>query len=149
MTYHQITLEERYRISALRQEGHYPAAIARRVGRHRSTISREFARNRSRCTIEHQRRKRARARPALRSSPGDGPRGKSTGKNDGGVEDSQRRFCRCEGPRDRDLLRDVAVASGRERHEAEGYWLETRPQSSGSATRVVTFETAWNPPFVT
>jgi IS30 family transposase len=48
MTYHQITLEERYRISALRQEGHHPAAIARRVGRHRSTISREFARNRSR-----------------------------------------------------------------------------------------------------
>ncbi len=45
MTYHQITLEERYRIAALRQEGHRPAEIARRVGRYRSTISRELARN--------------------------------------------------------------------------------------------------------
>ena len=47
MTYHQITLEERYRISALRQAGHHPAEIARRLGRHRSTISRECVRNRS------------------------------------------------------------------------------------------------------
>ena len=45
MTYHQITSEERYRISALRQEGYCPAAIARRLGRHRSTISRELGRN--------------------------------------------------------------------------------------------------------
>jgi IS30 family transposase len=43
--YRQITCEERYRISALRREGAYPAAIARRVGRHRSTISRELQRN--------------------------------------------------------------------------------------------------------
>ncbi len=47
MTYHQITLEERYRISALRQAGDWQAAIARKLGRHRSTISRELARNRS------------------------------------------------------------------------------------------------------
>jgi IS30 family transposase len=43
--YHQITSEERYRISALRQEGYCPAAIAWRLGRHRSTISREIQRN--------------------------------------------------------------------------------------------------------
>jgi len=48
MKYHQITHEERYRISALRQSGLWPAEIARRLGRHRSTISRELARNRSR-----------------------------------------------------------------------------------------------------
>ena len=48
MKYHQITKEERYMISALRQEGLCPAAIARRLGRHRSTISREYARNGSR-----------------------------------------------------------------------------------------------------
>jgi len=47
MKYHQITSEERYRISALRQEGYRPAMIARRLGRHRSTISRELWRNRS------------------------------------------------------------------------------------------------------
>ena len=48
MKYHQITHEERYRISALRQAGLWPAEIARRLGRHRSTISRELWRNRSR-----------------------------------------------------------------------------------------------------
>ncbi len=45
MTYTQITLEERYAISALRKLGHKPAAIARELGRHRSTISREVRRN--------------------------------------------------------------------------------------------------------
>ena len=45
MRYRQITLGERYRISALRQEGYRPAEIARSVGRHRSTISREVRRN--------------------------------------------------------------------------------------------------------
>lgn len=45
MKYRQLTSEERYRISVLRQEGHWPAAIARRLGRHRSTISRELRRN--------------------------------------------------------------------------------------------------------
>ena len=48
MKYRQITCEERYTISALRQEGLCPAAIADRLGRHRSTISREVARNYSR-----------------------------------------------------------------------------------------------------
>ena len=48
MRYHQITLEERYRISALRQAGHCPASIARSLGRHRSTVWRELRRNRSR-----------------------------------------------------------------------------------------------------
>ena len=45
MKYHQITSEERYRISALRQVGYGPAAIARQLERHRSTISRELRRN--------------------------------------------------------------------------------------------------------
>jgi len=48
--YRQITLEERYRISALRQAGQRPAAIARGLGRHRSTIARELRRNASRWT---------------------------------------------------------------------------------------------------
>jgi transposase len=48
MTYHQITLEERYRISAFRQAGDCSSEIARRLGRHRSTISLELSRNRSR-----------------------------------------------------------------------------------------------------
>jgi IS30 family transposase len=48
MKYHQITQEERYKISALRQAGLWPAEIGRRLGRHRSTISRELWRNRSR-----------------------------------------------------------------------------------------------------
>lgn len=47
MKYRQITQEERYRISALRQVGACPAVIARQLGRHRSTISRELWRNRS------------------------------------------------------------------------------------------------------
>jgi len=45
MKYRQLTSEERYRISALRQAGSCPAAIARRLRRHRSTISRELQRN--------------------------------------------------------------------------------------------------------
>ena len=45
MTYAQITLEERYAISALRKLGYTCAAIARELGRHRSTISREVRRN--------------------------------------------------------------------------------------------------------
>lgn len=45
MTYTQITLQERYAISALRKLGYTGAAIARELGRHRSTISREVHRN--------------------------------------------------------------------------------------------------------
>ena len=45
MTYTQITLEERYAISALRKLGYPCAAIARELGRHRCTISREVRRN--------------------------------------------------------------------------------------------------------
>ena len=47
MTYHQITSEERYMISALRQQGLNQSAVARALGRHRSSISREIRRNRS------------------------------------------------------------------------------------------------------
>ena len=46
MTYHQITLEERYRRYTLRGVGASRTAIARALGRHRSTIYRELRRNR-------------------------------------------------------------------------------------------------------
>ncbi len=45
MSYHQLTSEERYALSALRKQGFSQAAIARALGRHRSTISREIRRN--------------------------------------------------------------------------------------------------------
>jgi len=45
MTYHQITSEERYRLSALRRQGFGNPQIARALGRHRSTIWREVRRN--------------------------------------------------------------------------------------------------------
>lgn len=45
MTYTQITLDERYAISALRKLGYKNAAIARELGRHRCTIGREVRRN--------------------------------------------------------------------------------------------------------
>lgn len=45
MTYAQITLEERYAISALRKLDYTCAAIASELGRHRSTIGREVRRN--------------------------------------------------------------------------------------------------------
>ena len=47
MKYHQITSEERYRISALRKKVLNQSEIARALGRHRSLISRELRRNRS------------------------------------------------------------------------------------------------------
>jgi transposase, IS30 family len=45
MTYHQLTQEERYMITAQRMSGNCPATIARLLGRHRSTITRELRRN--------------------------------------------------------------------------------------------------------
>ncbi len=47
MTYHQITLAERYQMASLRAVGARPAAIARELGRHPSTILRELRRNRN------------------------------------------------------------------------------------------------------
>jgi len=45
VTYHQLTQEERYLITAQRMCGQSNAAIARGLGRHPSTISRELRRN--------------------------------------------------------------------------------------------------------
>ena len=45
MSYHQITSDERYLISKLRQQGCTQTAIARCLGRHRSSVSREIRRN--------------------------------------------------------------------------------------------------------
>jgi IS30 family transposase len=44
-TYHQLTQEERYLITAQRACGHSPAQVARVLGRHRSTVTRELRRN--------------------------------------------------------------------------------------------------------
>src|SRR5471032_3370916 len=44
-TYHQLTQEERYMITAQRMCGTSQAEIARQLGRHRSTIARELRRN--------------------------------------------------------------------------------------------------------
>jgi len=46
--YHQLTQEERYRITAHRMAGCTQAEIARLLGRHRSTVSRELRRNATR-----------------------------------------------------------------------------------------------------
>ena len=45
MSYHQLTQEERYMITAQRMCGSSAAAIARLLGRHRSTLTRELRRN--------------------------------------------------------------------------------------------------------
>ena len=45
MSYHQITSEERYMISALRLQGICVAEIAKQLGRNRSSIGREIKRN--------------------------------------------------------------------------------------------------------
>lgn len=45
MSYHQITSDERYLISKLRQQGCTQTAIAQCLGRHRSSVSREIRRN--------------------------------------------------------------------------------------------------------
>jgi IS30 family transposase len=47
MTYHQLTEQERYRITAQKMLGISQAEIARDLGRHASTISRELKRNRT------------------------------------------------------------------------------------------------------
>jgi IS30 family transposase len=48
MTYHQLTQEERYAITAQLMCGDSQAEIARTLDRARSTISRELRRNRTR-----------------------------------------------------------------------------------------------------
>ena len=45
MTYHHLSREERYQISALLKEGLSQSQIAQNLGRHKATISREIARN--------------------------------------------------------------------------------------------------------
>jgi IS30 family transposase len=45
MTYHHLSREERYQISALLKEGLPEAQIALNLGRHKSTINREILRN--------------------------------------------------------------------------------------------------------
>ena len=45
MSYHQITREERYTISALRRQGEPTSRIAAVLGRHRSSVHREIRRN--------------------------------------------------------------------------------------------------------
>ncbi len=47
-TYHQLTQEERYLLTAQRRCGRSPAHIARALGRHRSTITRKL-----RCNMTH------------------------------------------------------------------------------------------------
>src|SRR5436309_15217011 len=47
MTYHQLTQEERYAITAQLMCGRSQAQIAKLLGRDRSTISRELRRNRT------------------------------------------------------------------------------------------------------
>ena len=46
-SYHQLTQEERYSITALRMAGSSQAEIGRRLGRHPSTIGREVGRNKT------------------------------------------------------------------------------------------------------
>ena len=74
--YHQITSEERYRLSALRRQGFGNPQIARQLRRHRSTIWREVHRNASptdgRYKVEKAierasgRRRRSRSHPRFR-----------------------------------------------------------------------------------
>jgi IS30 family transposase len=77
MRYRQITSEERYMISKLRQQGCRPAGIARCLGRHRSSIGREIARNataadggyRPFTAAERTRGRRSRSRRNTRFTP--------------------------------------------------------------------------------
>ena len=54
MTYHQLTQEERYCITALLLSGHSHADIARSLSRHPSTISRELRRNRTHHDLKYR-----------------------------------------------------------------------------------------------
>src|SRR5947208_2388498 len=56
MTYHQLTQEERYLITAQLMCGQSPAQIARLLGRHRSAVTRELCRN---ATTHHDGKYRA------------------------------------------------------------------------------------------
>lgn len=67
MTYHQLTSEERYMLSALRKQGLSQAAIARSIARSPSTISRELQRN-SCPTDGHYRPSKANRRARYRRS---------------------------------------------------------------------------------
>lgn len=66
MSYRQITLEERYTISALRKQGFGVAQIAEHTGRHRSAIYREI--NRNHCNDGHYRPSKADTRTRTRRS---------------------------------------------------------------------------------
>lgn len=66
MSYHQITREERYTISALRKQDFATAAIAEQIGRDRSTVYREIRRNR--CNDGHYRPSKAESRTHTRRS---------------------------------------------------------------------------------
>jgi len=54
LTYHQLTQEERYRITALRMCGCSRAEVARQLHRHPSTIGRELRRNRTTHDAEYR-----------------------------------------------------------------------------------------------
>ena len=76
--YHQLTVEERYALSALRRQGCTQAQIARALDRHRSTISREVRRNsrkgggyRPSTTHDFARWRRSRSRRNQRFGPAD------------------------------------------------------------------------------
>ena len=81
MLYHQITVEERYTVGLLRQQGLSRAAIARLLGRHRCTIGREVRRNgtprdgcyRPQLAEWYARGRRSRSRRNRRFSPLTGP----------------------------------------------------------------------------
>ena len=76
MTYHQLTQEERYLITAQLVCGHSPAQIARSLGRHRSSVIRELQRNATRHDGKYRagkahsyavaRRRRCRRKPHFR-----------------------------------------------------------------------------------
>ena len=79
MSYHQLTSEDRYTLSALRKEGLNQSQIAKRLGCHRSTICRELQRNSARWdgayrpskAIERTNGRRSRSRRNQRFTPQD------------------------------------------------------------------------------